>query len=69
MPTRAHLRYGKVRHARVCVAQTWVEDGLYEDVRVVEASPFCNYRRRALKRRRTLVKRVTILAPSPFKGV
>jgi hypothetical protein len=36
------------------VAQTWVEDGLYGDAHVVEASPFCNYRRHALKRRRML---------------
>jgi hypothetical protein len=30
------------------VPQTWVNDGLYEDTRVVGASPFYNYRRRAL---------------------
>jgi hypothetical protein len=64
------------------VAQIWLEDGLYGDARVVGASPFCNYRRRALKRRRALanahrlllergealIKHVTILAPSTFKG-
>jgi hypothetical protein len=36
------------------VTQTWVEDGLYGDACVVGASPFCNYQRRALKRRRAL---------------
>jgi hypothetical protein len=43
-----------VRCARVGVAQTWLKDGLYGDARVVGASPFCNYRRRALKRRSAL---------------
>jgi hypothetical protein len=43
-----------VRRARVGVAQTRVEDGLYGDACVVGASPFCNYHRPALKRRRTL---------------
>jgi hypothetical protein len=37
------------------VAQTLTEGGLYRDVRVVGASPFCNYQRCALKRRRALV--------------
>jgi hypothetical protein len=41
---------GKARHARVGVAQTWVEDGLYGDACVFGASLFCNYRRHALKR-------------------
>jgi hypothetical protein len=45
---------GKARHARVGVAQTWVEDGLYGDACVLGASLFCNYRRHALKRQRTL---------------
>jgi hypothetical protein len=45
-----------VRHARVGVTQTWVEDRIYRDARVVGASPFCNYWRRTLKRRCTLVK-------------
>jgi hypothetical protein len=36
------------------VAQTWIEDELYRGARVVGASPFCNYRRRDLKRRRML---------------
>jgi hypothetical protein len=82
-PTGACLGSGKARHARVGVAQTWVEDGLYGDTCIVGASPFCNYRRHALKRRRilanarrllleggrcALVKRITVLAPSPFKG-
>jgi hypothetical protein len=40
----ARLKSGKVRRARVGVAQTWVEDELYGDTRVVEESPFCNYR-------------------------
>jgi hypothetical protein len=43
-----------VRRARVGLAQTRVEDGLYGDACVVGASPFCNYHRPALKRRRTL---------------
>jgi hypothetical protein len=54
MPTRAHLRSGKVRRGRVGVVQTWMEDGLYIDARVVGALPFFNYRRRALKRQHAL---------------
>jgi hypothetical protein len=54
VPTGARLKSGKPRRARVGVAQTWVEDGLYGDARIVGVSPFCNYRRRALKRRRAL---------------
>jgi hypothetical protein len=36
VPTSARLRYGKARHTRVGVAQTWVEDLLYGDVRAVD---------------------------------
>jgi hypothetical protein len=48
--TGARLGSSKARRARVGVAQTWVEDGLYGDARVVGVSPFYNYRRRGLKR-------------------
>jgi hypothetical protein len=54
VPTGARLRSGKARRARVGVAQTWIEDGLYGDACVVEVSLFCNYQRRVLKRQRTL---------------
>jgi hypothetical protein len=59
--TGAHLRSGKSRHARVGVAQNWVEDGLYRDARVVGASSFCNYQRRALKRRYMLANACLLL--------
>jgi hypothetical protein len=52
--TEAHLGSGKARRASVVVTQTWVKDGLYGDARVVRASPFCNYQRRALKMRHAL---------------
>jgi hypothetical protein len=54
VPIVAHLGSGKVRRARVGVAQNWVEDGLYGDACVVGASPFYNYRRHGLKSQRTL---------------
>jgi hypothetical protein len=47
--TGAHVGSRKVRRARVSVVQTWVKDELYRDARVVRASPFFNYQRRALK--------------------
>jgi hypothetical protein len=50
-----------VRCARVGVAQTWVDDGLYGDARIVGVSPFCNYRSWALKRRRALAKPCRLL--------
>jgi hypothetical protein len=46
----SRLKSGKVRCVRVGVAQTWVEDELYGDTCVVGESPFCNYRRHALKK-------------------
>jgi hypothetical protein len=52
--TEAHFGSGKARHTRFGTTQNWVEYGLYEGARVVGASPFYNYQRRALKRRRTL---------------
>jgi hypothetical protein len=63
----ACLESGKAWRARFGVAQTWVEDELYGDA-CVGVSPFYNYRRRALKSQRTLVKHITVFAPSPFKG-
>jgi hypothetical protein len=61
VPTGDNLGSGKARHARVGVAHTWVEDGLYEDARIVGAPLFCNYWRRALKRRRALANTCHLL--------